>query len=80
MFFQGNSLTVVALAAQLSQGLMTMSNPFAEPDIFRKRIDQLERALEGIAACATHCPCCEMHRQIAVKALGYNVEITMEVV
>lgn len=35
----------------------------------------LEQALQGIASCATQCPCCEMHRRIAEKALGYKVMI-----
>lgn len=42
------------------------------------REGKLERALEGIASCATQCICCEMHRRIAVGALGYDVEISME--
>lgn len=44
------------------------------------REGKLEAALEGIASCATQCICCEMHRNIAVKALGYDVEISMEAV
>ena len=38
----------------------------------------LEQALQGIASCATQCVCCEMHRRIAVKALGYEVGITTD--
>lgn len=42
------------------------------------REGKLELALQGIASCATQCVCCEMHRQIAEKALGYSVEITTD--
>lgn len=31
-----------------------------------------EEALLGIASCSTRCPCCQMHRAIAEKALGLN--------
>lgn len=41
-------------------------------------VGKLQKALEGIASCATQCPCCEMHRQVAEKALGYSVEITTD--
>lgn len=44
-----------------------------------KRVEVLTKALEGIASCATQCLCCEMHRNIAVKALGYEVEIITEI-
>jgi hypothetical protein len=40
--------------------------------------DKHERALQGIASCATQCPCCEMHRQVANRALGYEVVITTD--
>lgn len=40
--------------------------------------DRFQVALEGIASCATQCPCCEMHRRVAEKALGYTVEITTD--
>lgn len=43
-----------------------------------QRVDKLERALQGIASCATQCPCCEMHRLISEKALGYEVEIVTD--
>lgn len=39
---------------------------------------KLQSALEGIASCATQCVCCEMHRQVAEKALGRSVEITTD--
>ena len=39
---------------------------------------KLEQALQGIASCATQCVCCEMHRQVALKALGYEVGITTD--
>lgn len=45
----------------------------------KERAEKLEAALEGIAACATQCVCCEMHRQIAEKALGYPVEVTTSI-
>lgn len=57
---------------------MTESNPFGEPAIFERRIEEIETALQGIAACATQCVCCEMHRKIAIKALGYDVEIVTD--
>lgn len=44
----------------------------------RKLIEKLEQTLQGIASCATQCPCCEMHRRLAVKGLGYEVEITTD--
>ena len=44
----------------------------------KERAKKLESALEGIASCATQCPCCEMHRQVAVKALGYEVDVTTD--
>lgn len=44
----------------------------------RERIERLERTFQGIASCATQCTCCEMHRRLAVKALGYEVEITTD--
>jgi hypothetical protein len=53
-------------------------NETNKPELVREQ--RLETALQSIAACATHCPCCEMHRNIAVKALGYDVEISTEVV
>jgi len=42
------------------------------------REQKLERAMQGIASCATQCPCCEMHRQVAERALGYKVEIVTD--
>lgn len=39
---------------------------------------KLVAALQGIASCATQCPCCEMHRRVAVKALGYDVAIVTD--
>ena len=42
------------------------------------REQKLECALQGIASCATQCPCCEMHRQVANRALGYEVVITTD--
>lgn len=57
-----------------------MSNDKAAIDtnIFRQRASVLEKTLEGIASCATQCLCCEMHRRMAVKALGYEVQITTD--
>ena len=40
--------------------------------------ETLEWALQGIGSCATQCPCCEMHRQVANRALGYDVAITTD--
>lgn len=57
---------------------MTMNE--AEKKVLCDLIKGLQKALEGIASCATQCTCCEMHRRIAVKALGYEVEVTMEAV
>ena len=39
---------------------------------------KLQAALESIAACATQCSCCEMHRRVAKKALGHSVEIVTD--
>lgn len=55
-----------------------MTNEVSDPSPDYLYALKLQTALEGIAACATQCVCCEMHRTIAVKALGYNVEITTE--
>lgn len=44
----------------------------------QSREQKLEAALQEIAACATQCVCCEMHRKIAIKALGYDVEIVTD--
>lgn len=33
-------------------------------------LERLLNALRGIASCATHCPCCEMHREIAERAIA----------
>jgi hypothetical protein len=52
-------------------------NEAHSPDT-RTREQKLEQALQGIASCATQCPCCEMHRQVAEKALGYKVEIVTD--
>jgi hypothetical protein len=41
---------------------------------------KLQTVLEGIAACATQCVCCEMHRQIAEKALGYTIEVVTDTI
>ena len=32
-----------------------------------------EKALRGIASCATWCKCCEMHNRIARRALGEEI-------
>lgn len=58
--------------------MMTNEKAAVDTNIFRQRAEKLEKTLEGIASCATQCPCCEMHRQLAVKALGYEVEITTD--
>lgn len=42
------------------------------------REQRLEKAMQGIASCATQCPCCEMHRRVAVRALGYDVAIVTD--
>lgn len=44
----------------------------------RTREQRLEQAMQGIASCATQCPCCEMHRRVAVRALGYDVAIVTD--
>lgn len=49
-----------------------------ELEIVKARAEKLEVTLQGIASCATQCPCCEMHRQVAERALGYTVEITTD--
>lgn len=43
-------------------------------------MEKLVQALEGIASCATQCPCCEMHRRLANKALGYSMPVTFTLV
>lgn len=42
------------------------------------REQRLEQAMQGIASCATQCLCCEMHRRVAVRALGYDVAIVTD--
>jgi hypothetical protein len=46
----------------------------------KEEIEKLTKALIGIASCATQCPCCEMHRRIANKALGHEVDLTYTVI
>lgn len=62
------------LVAELNVALAAVSKP--KPP--QSREQKLEQALQGIASCATQCPCCEMHRRVAVRALGYEVTITTD--
>lgn len=34
--------------------------------------DRYEKALRGVASCATQCGCCAMHVRIARQALGWD--------
>lgn len=64
-----------------------MSDPLPLPATFthaevvrnyQTRVNVLEKAMTDIASCATQCLCCEMHRRIAVEALGHDVEIVTD--
>lgn len=55
-----------------------VKDALATPADTRTREQRLEQAMQGIASCATQCPCCEMHRRVAVRALGYDVAIVTD--